>query len=85
MDAICKKNYPFCNDDDVKGTNQVYIIGETYKYEKIYYNGQTWYRVYSSIGKTDLFDKEDFKDYFQSESEIRKLKLLKIKRLLFKK
>lgn len=77
MEAICKQYYPYSNEPGF--FHQTFYTGMTYNYEKIYHENYFWYKVTDVLGRPELFDQDDFNDYFITKSYIRKEKLEKIK------
>jgi len=85
MEAICKNYYPYDVklQPNIKLSDQSFLTGNTYKITyRNFVNNQNWYQVENENGGRELFTEDEFNDYFLTLSEIRRLKLKKLKRKL---
>lgn len=80
MEAICKKDYPFDQNQYKNNMKdfQSFLNGKTYKCERFFHNKNYWYRIKNEEDGTDLFSEDEFNDYFLSIAKMRKLKIKKL-------
>lgn len=73
MKCICKQDY-------VQNSYQIFLSENTHEYDNIWHEGwqEYWYIVKNYDSKLILFSYLDFKDYFMSEKEVRKQKLIRL-------
>jgi hypothetical protein len=78
MKALCKKYYPYDENDAYSMSLQSYFTGRTYNTEKIFHENEFWFIVIDEWENEDLFAPNEFEEYFYDIAKLRKEKLNKI-------